>query len=80
MDGKQNPAIVALDRVLADAARRLSTSSEDILVQSLEFRSRTEGPTPLPPVFFIHLAQGLDYIADTQGNISLQEVQGGQHE
>ncbi len=73
MEGKQNPAIVALDRVLADAAPRLGTPAEDILVQSLELRARTEDPSPLLPVFFIHLAQGLHYIADTQGNISLQE-------
>lgn len=70
MDKDENPALVALARVLADASQRSSTPAADILVQLLELRSRTGDPTPLPPGFFIRLGNGLEYFADTQGNIS----------
>lgn len=70
MSGKQNAAIVALSRVLDDASAVIDAPAEEILVQSLELRSRTEEPSPLPPAFFIQLGDGLSYWADTQGNIS----------
>lgn len=70
MEGTENPALVALSRVLEDASRIEGTPPEDILVQLLEFRSRTEDPSPLPPAFHIQLGSGLEYWADTQGNIS----------
>jgi hypothetical protein len=69
MDQQQNPALVALSRVLEDASRSSGTSAHEILVQKLELRARTEDPTPLPPVFFITLGNGSDYLVDTQGNI-----------
>ena len=70
MDGRQNAALVALSRVLEDASGIVGTPAEDILVESLVLRSRTEEPSPLPPAFFIELGNGLSYWADTQGNIS----------
>lgn len=70
MSAQQNAAIVGLGRVLEDASMILGTPPADILVESLELRSRTEDPGPLPPAFFIQLGGGLSYWADTQGNIS----------
>jgi hypothetical protein len=69
MDQQQNPALVALSRVLEDASQSSGTSAHEILVQKLELRARTEDPTPLPPVYFITLGNGSDYLVDTQGNI-----------
>ncbi len=77
MDAKQNAAVVALSRVLEDAAGLVGTPARDILVQALELRSRTEEPSPLPPAYFIQLGQGLSYWADTQGNISRAGDNGG---
>ncbi|CAA9585162.1 MAG: hypothetical protein AVDCRST_MAG87-3852 [uncultured Thermomicrobiales bacterium] len=77
MTGEQNAAVVALSRVLADAADVLGTSPEDILVRSLELRSRTDDPSPLPPAFLIRLGHDLEYWADTQGNIERVEDPGG---
>lgn len=65
MSGKQNAAIVALSRVLDDASAVINAPAEEILVQWLELRSRTEEPSPLPPAFFIQLGDGLSYWADT---------------
>lgn len=70
MDHQQNPALVALSLVLEDASQVSGTPAEDIIVERLELRARTEDPSPLPPAFFITLGNGLEYMADTQGNIS----------
>jgi hypothetical protein len=69
MDLQQNPALVALSLVLEDASRTSGTSAHDILVQQLELRARTEDPTPLPPVYFITLGNGSEYLVDMQGNL-----------
>jgi hypothetical protein len=70
MSEKQNAALVALSRVLKDASGVINTPAEEILVTSLELRSRTEEPSPLPPAYFVQLGDGLSYWADTQGNVS----------
>ena len=73
MAQQRNPALTALSLVLEDAAQRSGTPAEDLIVNSLEFRRRTTDPGPLPPVFFITLGNGMEYIADTQGNITPPE-------
>lgn len=65
-----NPALTALSLVLDDATKVSGTPAEDILVERMELRARTDDPSPLPPAFFITLGNGLEYIADTQGNIT----------
>lgn len=70
MGQRTNPAIRALSLVLDDASRVSGTPAEDILVQHMQLRARTEDPSPLPPAYFISLGSGLQYTADTQGNIA----------
>ena len=70
MAQQMNPAIMALTLVLEDASKHSGTPVDGLIVQKLEFRRRSDDPGPLPPVFFVSLSNGMEYIADTQGNIT----------
>ncbi len=65
-----NPAITAISLVLDDASQQSGIPAESLIVQHVEFRRRSEDPGPLPPVFFVTLGNGMEYLADTQGNIT----------